>query len=318
MLLFRFIYRWWLVIATSLYTALTIVAASGVTPQKGPTDSAIFWGFGTAFFGTLCVIDLVAKGYIVLTPSQKKAIEKFTSRCSETLDSQVTVFGWPSTTLTDEMRAEIVRLGLEVESFERQAKRRGLRETRSLIQAYSDSAVQFEAWYPHLQRFVAEKRAANPVPEEKALSAVDLAIRRILRPKIMKAERVPQGGWFEATIITAPLAAFSLVTSAWPASYRHPVFLTPEELCEWLRQYDDPEHHLWWYQVQWWDAQLDPRHLDLMTEGINYTIPDQAVPMVIRWGIKWGVTAGGEQSELWCVDRDGHETMIGDLGRIDY
>lgn len=220
--------------------------------------------------------------------------------------------------LPPEMLAEIARLGHKPEGIEWVAQQEGLEFARYYLQKQSESAALFEKWFPRLCEFAKEKRLASPVPDDSRLTPEALIHRRILCEKITSAERIPQSGNFNASIFSAPLSVLPLVMADWPSTYRHPVFLTPEEKREWYDRYDEPDDAPWWFCFQDWNVEVDPGPDSYWLEHSVHTVPEDAVPLVVSWGLAWGSLAGGQKAELWCVGADGVERRLGDLGDVTF
>src|SRR5687768_14765326 len=108
--------------------------------------------------------------------------------------------------------------------------------------------------------------------------------------------------------------------SLWPASYRHPVFLTPDELTEWRRIYDSEEtqQEAWWFVFQHWDAETNPPPDSFWLRDTPLQVPEGIVPVLITYGLCWGSLAGGDHAELWGIDADGKERFLEDIADVTY
>ncbi len=142
----------------------------------------------------------------------------------------------------------------------------------------------------------------------------------ILEPKIRDAERVPCSGNYTAAFFAAPFHVLPFVVSQWPSRYRHPVFITPDELAEWRKIYDaeESDQESWWYVFQDWDAQLNPSPDSFWLRDAPVKIPTDVTPTLIVWGLCWGSLAGGHRAELWGIDRTGNESFLQDVGDVMY
>lgn len=215
--------------------------------------------------------------------------------------------------LTDEMCAEIDRLGLAQSWFQRVNDEHGLASCKSMLSHYTTGSLRFDRWYPRLVEFAAEKRRESPMPDPRSISLFDAAIVRILQPKIRGAEHVPCPGNYTAAIFTAPLCVLPLVKSEWPANYRHHVFLTPDELKEWYDIYPvkEDDEQPGWCVYQTWGAQRDL--LEDPRWECHVPVQERAggTPVMITWSLSWGMLAGGGGGELWHVDSTGKEKPLG-------
>jgi len=220
--------------------------------------------------------------------------------------------------LPDDMLTEIDRLGLDLSSMEDSLREEGLVSVRRFLERLTETAKLFETWFPRLQSFEAEARRANPMPEESDLTPIEMAQRRILQSKIKQGKRIHIWNRFTATIFTAPLVVLPLVIADWPGEYRNAVFLTPGEFKAWYEAYDEPQEDLGWFVRQNWDIQPDPPADSFAMKFYNYSVPTGTTPLLVRWGISWSSLAGGEDSELWCVDSKGRESFLGHLSRKDF
>lgn len=216
------------------------------------------------------------------------------------------------------MLDEIERLGESPERIKWVAREEDLEFAKFFLSKLTETSQLFDKWFPKLREFERAKRIAHPIPKANVqFTANDLIARRVLGPKIAPAERVPQQGNFCAAFFTAPLAVLPLIVKEWPSEYPNAVFLTPNELQEWDEQYDEPDDAEWWYCFQNWDLEFDPPSDSFWLEDCKYVVPDSATTAIATWGTSWGSLAGGQKSELWCIESD-TERCLGSLGRISF
>ena len=215
------------------------------------------------------------------------------------------------------MLVEIERLGESPEHIEWIAREHGSDFAQFFLKGLTDTSKLFDKWFPRLKAFESEKRAANPFLSDEQLSSRDLMARRILEPKIVNAERVPQRGKHCAAIFHAPLAVLPLVTKHWPSEYSNSVFLTHEELREWEENYIEAEEVHWWYCFQDWNVEFDPPEDSFWFEFSDYVIPEGASSAIATWGLSWESLAGGMKAELWCIE-NGTERLMGNLGDVTF
>jgi hypothetical protein len=212
-----------------------------------------------------------------------------------------------------EMLAEIERLGEDRADLEYWARQEGFEFARLMLEDTAYEAALFDKWFPRLQEFADEMRLANPLPDERTLSSLDRAIRRILQPKIQNQEVLPQHRKYRVPIFTAPLAVLPLVIAHWSATYTNPIFLTADEACAWGKLYDAPDDAPWWNFYYNWTATPNPSADDFWMKGSG-PVPTGTMPVLVRWGTCVGSLAGSWLIELWCVDTNGVETLVEDLG----
>ena len=222
--------------------------------------------------------------------------------------------------LTPEMGAEIDRLGLDRSWFQWVVDEEGLEFCRYCLMQQTKSSELFDKWYPRLCEFVAAKRRETPLPVGGSMELLDAATQRILEPKIRDAERVPCRGNYTAAFFTAPLHLLPIVAAEWPSSYRHAVFLTPDELAEWRKIYtaEEPDQESWWFVFQDWDAQLNPSSDSFWLRDVPLPRASGITPVLVVWGLYWGSLAGGHRAELWGIDQAGNEAIVQDLGDVTY
>ena len=222
--------------------------------------------------------------------------------------------------LTAEMCAEIDRLGLDRNWFQWVVDEEGLEFGRFALSQRTKESQLFDKWHPRLTDFVASKRRQTSFPDPASIDVLDAATKRILEPKIRDAERVPCRGDFTAAFFTAPIHMLSFVASEWPSTYRHPVFVTPDELAEWRMIYDAEENdeNRWWYVFQDWDAQLNPSADSFWLRDMTLQHDADVTPALIVWGLCWGSLAGGHRAELWGIDKAGNESFLQDIGDVTY
>jgi hypothetical protein len=222
--------------------------------------------------------------------------------------------------LTPDMCTEIDRLGLDRNWFQWVVDEEGLEFGKFFLSQRTKESQLFDRWHPQLVEFAAAKRFQSPWPNIESLGSLEAATLRILEPKIRDAERVPCVGDFTAAIFTAPLHVLPLVIQQWPSSYRHPVFLTPDELTEWRKTYDagETDQESWWFAFQSWNAELNPSSGSFWLEDVNLQHAQGITPVLITWGLIWGALAGGDSVELWSIDADGHESFLQALGGTTY
>lgn len=216
--------------------------------------------------------------------------------------------------LPDDMLAELDRLGEDRAQLQRIADSEGIDYARFFLESLTASASRFDKWFPLLTQFATACRKRSPLPAESALTELNHAARRVLHPKIINDERVPQRNHFTAAVFTAPLAVLPLVMAEWPSTYRNAVFFTPEELCKWHEQYNEPEDGPWWYVLQHWDA--EPTDSCWLPQSSG-SVPANAIAVVVSRGLRWGSLAGGYTRELWAVGSDG-ESLVSHLGDITF
>jgi hypothetical protein len=78
--------------------------------------------------------------------------------------------------------------------------------------------------------------------------------------------------------------------------------------------YDEPEDAPWWNFYYNWDAEPNPRQDDPWMKEVGFSLPKDSTPLLVTWGHCVGGLAGGWSGELWCIDADGVEIFIEDLG----
>ncbi|HUG66910.1 MAG TPA: hypothetical protein VMM76_04100 [Pirellulaceae bacterium] len=222
--------------------------------------------------------------------------------------------------LTSEMYAEIDRLGLERSWFQWIVDQDGLEFGQFALSQTTKRSHLFDKWYPRLTEFATAKRRQAPLPDRNSIDVTNAATRRIIEPKIRDAERVPCRGNFTAAFFTAPLHILPFVISEWPSTYRHPVFLTSDELTEWRYIYnaEETDQESWWYVFQDWDAQLNPSSDSFWLRDMALPQIDGTTPVLVVWGLCWGSLAGGHHAELWQIDDGGKEVFLRDVGDLTY
>jgi hypothetical protein len=222
--------------------------------------------------------------------------------------------------LTSEMRAEIDRLGLDQERFQRTVDNEGLEFGKFCLSHCSKEANLFERWYPRLTEYCIAKRSQSPFPNKDSLDLVDAATFRILEPKIRNCEHVPCRGNFTVAFFTAPLHVLPLVAQLWQSSYRHAVFLTPEELAEWQRIYasEEADQDSWWFIFQDWNAEIKPFPDPCWLKEASFEDAPGLTYVLITCGLSWGLLAGGYKTELWSIDKAGKESFVLDVCIADY
>lgn len=213
---------------------------------------------------------------------------------------------------------EASRLGESLKAIELVADSEGIDFARYFLSRLSDSARVFEEWFPRLTAFADAKRSEHRLPFEQDLTTLDCAIRQILEPKVVGAERVPVRNHFTAAIFTAPIVMHSLLKIEWPAAYPNAVFLTPMELREWNEIYTGPEDSCWWYVMQDWDVVANPEPSSFWMQHCRYAIPDGSIPLLVSWGLQWGSMAGGQRAELWHLPQGGTAQRLGSLGDCSF
>jgi hypothetical protein len=225
------------------------------------------------------------------------------------------------TYLTHEMCAEIDRLGLKRDWFQGIVDDEGLEFGRLCLARLSKEATLFERWFPRLVEYAAAKRLKTPFPDKDALGPLDAATFRILEPRIRDCEHVPCSGNFTAAIFSAPVHVLPLVAQLWPSSYRHPVFLTPDESREWWQAYrgeEDDQDDPWWFVCQDWDAEIKPSFDSFWLPDTKAQDLRGLTPVVITCGLRWGSLAGGEQTELWGINESGKASLLQELGCSEF
>lgn len=218
--------------------------------------------------------------------------------------------------LTPEMCAEIDRLGLDRERFQRIVDREGIAAAQSSLAYDAREARLFEKWCPRVREFVAAKRERAPFPERDSLDLVSAAICRILEPMIREAERLPRGRKNAVNFFVAPLYILPFVAKQWPAEYPNAILISPEESREWWDIYeaekgpDERDDDFSWYVDYWWIAEANPP-LDLeCLQSIRYRVTEGVIPVLVTEGLQWGRLAGGTTTVLWEVDGSGTEKYI--------
>ncbi len=219
--------------------------------------------------------------------------------------------------LTPEMCAEITRLGLDHERFQRVVDREGIAAARSRLAHDAREARLFEKWCPRVREFVAAKRESVPFPKRDSLDVVCSAICRILEPMIREAERLPRGRKNAVNFFVAPLYILPFVAKQWPAEYPNAILISPEESREWWDIYeaekgpDERDDDFSWYVKYWWIAEANPP-LDLeCLQRIRHRVTDGVIPVLVTEGLQWGMLAGGSTTVLWEIDGSGTENRIG-------
>lgn len=222
--------------------------------------------------------------------------------------------------LTAEMCEEIDRLGLERGSVQWVVDQEGLELGRYFFAQRAKEAKLFDLWYPRVVEFATLKRSQWPLSLNGALGPIDAATLRILETKIQNAERVPCRGNFTAAFFSAPPHVLPLVASLWPSNYRHPIFLTADELAEWQMRYrsEEPDQESSWFVLQDWNAQVNPSADSDWFRHAPLQVPDGLTPVLVTWGLCWGSLAGGQKVELWGIDPDGGEKLIQFLCDVTY
>lgn len=214
--------------------------------------------------------------------------------------------------LPEDLIKEIERLGENVATFEWIANSEGLDFARTFAASIARTARLFEKWFPRLEDFHEQQ---CKVRVDKTDSRIAESINRILLPKIVDAERVPQRNSFTATIFTAPFCAHEILKENWPGDYPNSVILTPEETERWHKIYDEQSDD-WWFTFQDWDVTVNPPGDSFWLEHCEYSVPPDSQSLLVIWGLQWGSLAGGHQAELWHLPENGLEVLLGSLGDI--